>query len=268
GKIPEAEVSRILETALEKGIDTLDTASAYGESEKILGNFARSRAAGKFKVISKLSGCDNSQVDGIFHRTLDNLGMEKIGGYLIHDFGSYKKDKKIWDKLVEFKKAGKVEKIGFSLYYPRELDALLGHCPGIDIVQIPYSVFDRRFERYLPILKLMGVEVHARSVFLQGLAFKDAETLDAHFAKAKDKIERLSRLARETGASIASLCAGFVMSNKLIDKVIVGVDSLEHLIEMTTVSAKDIISDRAMKVLEDLKIDDEEIVLPFNWKNS
>jgi len=268
GRIPKAEAFEILKKAFEVGIDTIDTAPLYGDSEKILGDFARSCGCRKFKIISKLSKCKSSQAEEIFQKTLDDLGTKRIDGYLIHDFESYKNDKKIWETLSGLRKTGKVEKIGFSLYYPHELDYLMSDCPGIDIVQIPFSVFDQRFEQYLPILKAMKIEIHARSVFLQGLVFKDADTIDDYFEKAKSKIKRLNHLSHETGKSILSLCIGFVISNKFIDKVVIGIDSLEHLIELTTAGLKGVACDKDIRAMSGLRIDDEDIVIPSKWRFS
>jgi len=266
GKIPRAEVFEILESALKSGIDTIDTASSYGDSEEVIGEFIRSNRS-TFKIISKLPGCRHPEVGDIFESSLKKLGVPKIYGYLIHSFPSYKNDEKVWGELEDLQSAGKVKKIGFSLYSPDELEYLMGKKLKIDIVQVPFSVFDQRFERYLPGLKKMGVEIHARSIFLQGLVFKKPDNLDGYFKKIRDKIECLNRLTGELGIPIVSLCTGFVMANGCIDKAVVGVDSLQNFIEIEK-STKDFIGEKTVEALSGLRMEDEDIVLPFNWKLS
>lgn len=265
GKVPRPEVFDILQYARDSGIDTIDTAYSYGQSEEIIGEFIKSNK-NTFKIISKLPECEHSNVGGLLKSSLRKLGVSGIYGYLVHCFPGYKKDEKIWNELENLRFAGKVKKIGFSLYSPDELEYLINKNLKIDIVQLPFSVFDQRFEQYLPGLKESGIEVHARSVFLQGLVFKNPDNLGMHFKKITDKVKKLNRLAGELGVSVVSLCAGFVMANKYIDKVLIGVDSLQNFIEITEASTKDFIEEKTIKAISGLRIEDEDIILPFNWK--
>ena len=264
GKIPRSEAFEILESALRSGIDTIDTASSYGDSEEVIGGFMRSNK-NTFKIISKLPDCGHPEVIGIFETSLRKLGVSEIYGYLIHGFPSYKNDGKIWDELEDLRLAGKIKKLGFSLYSPGDLQHLMNSGLRFDIVQLPFSVFDQRFEQYLPGLKKTGVEVHARSVFLQGLVFKKPDNLDKYFNKIRNKIFGLNRLADELGTSVVSLCIGFVMANKYIDKVVVGVDSLQNFAEIAEWDAKGFIKEETVKAISGLRIEDEDIVLPFKW---
>jgi len=264
GKIPRSEAFEILESARRSGIDTIDTASSYGDSEEVIGGFIRSNK-NTFKIISKLPDCGHSEVVDIVETSLRKLGVSEIYGYLIHSFPAYKRDGKIWDELEDLRLAGKIKKLGFSLYSPDELQHLMNSRLKFDIVQLPFSVFDQRFEQYLPGLKRTGVEVHSRSVFLQGLVFKKPDDLDKYFNKIRNKIVELNRLADKSGTSIVSLCIGFVMANKYIDKVVVGVDSLQNFTEITEWDAKGSINEETVKAISDLRIEDEDIVLPFKW---
>lgn len=264
GKIPKEEVFNILSKAIEFGIDTIDTAYDYGESEKIIGDFLRS-VRYKFKIISKLPKCKYGKVEQIFESSLNNLGLYMIYGYLIHSFESYKKDKRIWNEVKKLKNVGKIGRIGFSLYYPQELEYLFEHKVYFDIVQVPYSIFDQRFEPYFIELKRRNIEVHVRSVFLQGLVFKGLDELDYRFLKIKPKIVFLHSLSRELNLPISIICLGFVLLNN-VDKVVLGIDSKKNLIENITqlkyISKINLVYEK----LKELKEDDENIILPINWK--
>jgi aryl-alcohol dehydrogenase-like predicted oxidoreductase len=265
GKIPEKDAYRILNKSVYFGINTVDTARQYGESENVIGNFLK-LTGHKFKIISKLPDCKYDEVKGIFRHSLNELGLEKIYAYLIHNFKSYRKEVLIWDEIKKLKNDGKIEKAGFSLYYPQELEYLLKHKVDFDMVQVPYSIFDQRFENYFLELKQRNIDVYVRSVFLQGLLFKKPDSLANRFYKIKNKIIFLLDTSKKIKAPISLLCLGFVLFNKNIDKVIFGVDKEEDLIENLTQLKK---LDKIHQVYESLKAlreDDENIILPFKWK--
>jgi aryl-alcohol dehydrogenase-like predicted oxidoreductase len=264
GIIPENEVFEILEFAYDNGIDTLDTAYLYGKSEEVLGKFF-SQYHIDFKVISKLPDCSASEVRNIVDTSLKRLNRNKLYGYLIHNFKFFKQDIQLFKSLREVKTTRKIKKIGFSLYYPGEVEFLfeLGIIP--DIVQIPYSVFDQRFNSVLSLLKEHNVEVHCRSVFLQGLVFKGASELESKFNKIFDKLNTLHDIAQKSSLPVSILCLNFAVLNPFLDKVVIGVDSIENIKEnINALSYTKKVSDVYDDLLA-LREDDEKIILPFNW---
>lgn len=265
GKIPEKEVFEILYEASRSGIDTLDSAYAYGDSEAVIGNFIR-ESKKDFKIVSKSPKCEIKEMESIFNSSLEQLGINSFYGYLIHSFDHYRKFPEIWNKLEKLKSKEKIEKIGFSLYYPSELDYILENKLNIDIIQVPYSIFDQRFAQYFQELKNKDVEIHVRSIFLQGLVFRNPGELDNYFTRIKEKLVNLNSLSIERNIPIAALCLNFAALNRFVDKVVVGVDSLENLREIF--SSLDYHRDvqNIESKLSLFKEDDENIILPFNWK--
>lgn len=266
GKIPYSEVLEISKFAYENGIDTLDTAYSYGESEEILGK-AISNNSLKFNIISKLPNVENEKdVESIFYKTLERLKQKKIYGYLFHSFETFKNHEYIFDIFQKLKHSKKIEKIGFSLYYPSEIDYLFENNIDFDIVQIPYSIFDQRFENYFPLLKERDIEIHVRSVFLQGLFFKKPEELNGNFTSIKEEIKAINRISKNMDTTIASICLKFALMNRNIDKVVVGVDSIENLKENLQGIKEKITDNKYYYLLKDMKVDDEKIILPLNWE--
>ncbi|HEY9206266.1 MAG TPA: aldo/keto reductase [Candidatus Methanoperedens sp.] len=264
GKIPKDEVFEILNKASENGIDTLDTAYLYGESETVIGEFIKIYN-NKFKLITKSPNCKVEQIEDLFDVSLKKLNINKIYGYLIHNFQHYKKDQKIWNILEKLKTENKIQKIGFSLYYPSELEYLLKKKLEIDIIQVPYSIFDQRFEPFFKDLQNRNVEIHVRSVFLQGLVFKNPDELDSYFSKIKEKMLRLNSVSIKHNIPIGALCLDFVILNDAIDKVVVGVESIENFKE--NISSLNYLTDVG-SILHELSLfkeDDENIILPVNW---
>lgn len=264
GKIPKKEVFEILKCSLCNGIDTLDTAYAYGDSERIIGEFNRENGA-NFKVVSKLPSCDLNEVEKLFAESLKRLNLDKIYGYLIHNFKSFSKNTQTWNVLKQLRTQGIVEKIGFSLYYPEEIEYLLENKIQVNIVQVPFSIFDQRFSQILPQLKERNIEVYVRSVFLQGLVFKSPDELRANFTKKKDKLLFLQSIAQEMNIPLSAICINFALLNNYIEKVVVGVDGIEHLQEdiraLTHQNAVENIYDKLIGLREN----NESMILPTNW---
>ena len=265
GKVPPKEVEAILDQARVAGIDMLDTAAAYGESEAIIGDYLK-RSKSTFNVISKLPKCLASEIDEFILKSLELLGLKQIYGCLVHDFASFMTDCSIWKSLQGFQAAGKIKKIGFSLYYPKELDYLLEKGIRFDLVQVPYNLFDQRFEGYFNDLQKRDVEVHIRSVFLQGLVFKKLEDLAPEFSSFENKLRRLHQLSAEHSLSVVNLCLNFCMTNKNIDRAVIGVDSLDNFIEIIKAAKETEKVKLLYRELEELKEDNENLLIPSNWE--
>lgn len=265
GKIPEKEVFEILYEASSSGIDTLDSAYAYGDSEAVIGNFIR-ESKKDFKIVSKSPKCEIEEMESIFDSSLKQLGINAFYGYLIHSFDHYRKYPEIWNILEKLKSNEKIEKIGFSLYFPSELEYILANNLNIDIIQVPYSIFDQRFAQYFQELKNKDVEIHVRSVFLQGLVFRNPDELDNYFTKIKEKLVNLKSLSIKQDIPVVAFCLNFAVLNRFIDKVVVGVDSLNNLKQI--VSSLDYQRDvqNIISKLSVFKEEDENLILPFNWK--
>ncbi len=265
GKIPKKEVFKILDYAATQQIDTLDTASVYGDSECIIGEYFK-KNDDKFKVVSKCSAKDSDSAEVCLQKSLNHLSIKKIYGYLIHNFDSYVKNPDFYSDLLNLKYNGKIEKTGFSLYYPQEVEYLLNEHVPFDLLQVPYSIFDQRFARFFPLLKQHHVEIHVRSIFLQGLMFKYPGELNGKFDKIRVKLQELKSIAHGNNIMISTLCINFAALNKYIDNVIVGVDDLQNLKE----NIDALHHQQRVKCIYDkllrLREDDEQIILPFNWE--
>jgi len=262
GQVPYNEVFAILDKAVNSGIDVIDTAYAYGDSQKIIGEYVRSKRP-SLKIVTKISKEDN------FDTSIDGLeGILGIKPYavLFHSFGDYKENINRLKLLIKKKEKGIIKKVGFSLYYPKDLKYILDNNIHSDVVQIPYSVFDRRFEELFPETKKRGIEIHVRSVFLQGIVFKNPETILKESLKIlKNKIKDLQNMSNRIGVSVSNICTAFASENKYIDNVLVGVDSLENLNEILRYKEKkEIVLENNEELLK-LKENNESVLLPFNW---
>jgi len=260
GRVKENDVKEILTYALRKGIDLIDTAYSYGESEVILGKFDDLE---QFKVVSKFP----KDLDpGIaINKSLKRLRIKHFYGYLCHHFEFLKSDLGVWQRVVDLKDRGLTRKVGFSLYFLEELDFLLEKSVDFDLVQVPYNIFDRRFERYFCALKDKDVEIHVRSVFLQGLFFIETDKLPTFFDPVREKIKRLHWISYELGVPLEKLLLSWALSNECVDRVIIGVDSFDQFKKNTDLD--DSIVEKVKAIDWDcFKEDDKRIILPIKWR--
>lgn len=256
GRPSKEAVKGILAAASKGGITTLDTSSAYGNSEEILGDCITPTE--RFKIVSKYPKGETSVVE-MFNGSLQRLKVDKLYGYLLHHFEVYKNNPAVWNEFVDLKESGKVSKIGFSLYSPEELEIILENKSSFDLIQVPFNIFDRKFLPYIKELHERGIEIHVRSTFLQGLFFMDRNALPEKLAPLRENLLQLDDYSKKTGLSISEIALNFNLHNPYIDGVLIGVDNVSQLqINLSSVKDKPI----------DLEIDvkEKELLNPVNWK--
>lgn len=255
GRPNKEAVIGILAAAAKGGIDTLDTSSAYGNSEEILGECTTPEEG--FKIVSKYPKGETNVAE-MFNGSLNRLKVKQLYGYLLHHFEVYKHNPKVWDEFVALKESGKVQKIGFSLYSPEELDFILIKKAPFDLIQVPFNIFDKKFFPYMKNLHENGVEIHVRSTFLQGLFFKDRGTLPEKLKPMKKYLLQLDDYSKATGLSISEITLNYNLQNPYIDGVLIGVDNVSQL-HMNLSSVKNTPIDIELDVKE------QELLNPVNW---
>lgn len=255
GRPSEEAVKGILREASKGAITTLDTSSAYGNSEEILGECITPEEG--FKIVSKYPNGE-TPVAEMFNGSLKRLKVKQLYGYLLHHFEVYKNNPKVWNEFVALKDSGKVQKIGFSLYTPEELRFILDNKSPFNLIQVPFNIFDKKFLPYMKELHDKGVEIHVRSTFLQGLFFKDRESLPEKLKPMKKYLLQLDEFSKKSGLSISEIALNYNLQNPYIDGVLIGVDNVEQL-RMNLASVKDTPIDIEVDVKE------KELLNPSNW---
>ncbi|MBQ0096548.1 MAG: aldo/keto reductase [Bacteroidales bacterium] len=256
GRPGENDVRDILRRAADEGISLLDTSSAYGDAEQVLGRCIG--GSSPFGIVSKYPA-GYGKVEDVFRATLHRLGTDRLYGYLLHHFSVFRENPAVWDDFLRIRESGLCRKIGFSLYEPEELEIILDSKVDFDLLQIPRNVFDRKFDPYLAQLNGRGVEIHVRSTFLQGLFFKDRDTLPEKLLPLRPYLLQLDEFAAENGMSMAQLALGYNIGNPYINGVLIGVDNVEQL--MANVQAA-VITD----VKPDIRVKEEYLLSPVNWQ--
>lgn len=262
GQVPLEEVCNILKIAEAGGVKTLDTSAGYGQSELVLGK-AMKESQTHFNIVSKYPKTDRG-VKETFMESLRQLGVESVYGYLVHLFKCYEDNPSIFDEMTALKREGKIERIGFSLYSVDQLQLLLDKKVGFDILQFPYNIFDRQFEQYMPQLVDMGVEIHTRSAFLQGLFFKDVNTLPDKLIPLKPYLEKLHQYSDKEGVSIEQIAFGYVLANDYVKGALIGVDNHAQLEANLNVASQQL-KQKDIDFIKSLVIKEKELLNPVNW---
>lgn len=245
GKTPSGEVARILADAHDAGLRLLDTASLYGESEEALG---RAFPAGHaFRIVTKtpkftrgFSAAEARTLEDTFAASLRKLGVPRVYGLLAHQaddlLGSG--GDRFLDTLLELKARGLVEKVGASIYSPAQVDGLLA-LGRPDLIQVPFNVLDQRLLRggQLRALQDAGVEVHARSVFLQGVILAGPGSLPAHLSALEPVLVRFRAAAAACRLSPIQAALAFACGRAEVSTCLVGVVNRAQLAEIVAAAA-------------------------------
>lgn len=263
GQVSFDEANKIIAFAKKSNVIFVDTSYAYGSSEVVLGLILSGYPQGSFNIISKFPRTDKS-VYNVFRESLGRVRQGKLYGYMVHHFDFYRENPTIWNEFLELKERDLVQKIGFSIYDIKELEYLLDNNVEFDLLQFPYNIFDRRFAPYLSVLKKLGVEIHTRSVFLQGLFFKEISTLPAKLLPLRLYLSELHNYCINYSINVGELALRFVANNPFIDKVLVGVENVKQLNENVN-NCDYSLSDKDMSFVSSIDIMETDLLNPVNW---
>lgn len=266
GQIPLAEARAIVDRARGVGIKTIDTAIGYGASEDCLGAIGVS----DFKVVSKLPAVPDGCLDveqwvvGQFNQSIARLGVHGLYGLLLHRPHQLMGDcgKQLYKALQGLKSAGRVQKIGYSVYSPNDLADVLPSFP-CDLVQAPLSLVDRRLVQsgWASQLHGLGIELHVRSAFLQGLLLLGRQDLPVHFGTWRTLFDRWHDwLERDGNQRAIAACLAFPLSIPEVDRVVIGTDGLAQFGELV-----DALHDPLPSAFPDIASNDIRLINPSLW---
>ncbi len=263
GQLSEQEAAACLDLAEAAGVDTLDTARAYG-SEDVLGRLG---AAARFRIVTKVGKLGETPASDVrrgVEASLTALRAEHVHGVLMHDAGDLAGDRgpAVWQELERLVREGLVGKVGVSVYTPEEAAALAARFP-IGILQAPFSVFDQRMHASGAFRRLAAqkVEIHVRSIFLQGFALADPAVLPARLAPYQGLLETYRAIAARHGLTPLELAVATVRDNSAIDRVVVGVNGLAHFKEILDAWSRPSVSVN----VSECAVEDPLLVNPATW---
>ena len=242
------ESGNILRLAVGAGVSELDTARAYGHSEELIGRFLKSGWGDRTTVTTKLSPlegfsphdtatCVKKAAEKSLFDSLSALGLHRLECVLLHRVEHWY----LWDGVVaellsDWRKQGRIVKLGVSVQTPDELKYVLSRAGTFQKVQMPLNILDHRWETMAADINRArvdhGLQICARSALLQGLLPSEDEDKwrIARVDNAKDIIEWLRHAAAtHASGSVPRLCLDWLRSVPWVDAAVVGVDSVSQL---------------------------------------
>lgn len=264
GIVPYSECEKIIETARVNGVKKLDTAYTYGKSEETLGQIGVS----DFEVISKLPEINENTNDVrsfVFEsveKSLEKLKVKKLYGLLLHRPTDLIKSHgdKLYDTLLQLRESSLVDKIGISVYEPEEINRYEHY--NFDLIQFPMNPFDVRFyeSKAIENLSNQGLEIHVRSIFLQGLLLMSKEDRKPYFKKWEGNWNTWHSYLEEQKISALEACLGFISKFHQISNWVIGVNSFNQFEEIMYVT-------QSLKKLEYKMFpeSDVELLNPVHW---
>lgn len=265
GALSDDELRSIAQLALDRGIRVLDTSPFYGSAEaRIQGVVA---PLGELSVVTKFALPDGDQTGvptSLVSDRAERLHPARLAGLLFHRVDDLRDPRvhEAWAVLTQAHAAGLVGKIGASIYSSDDLEAALTTLPGINLLQLPGSVVDRRLLAH-PLLERFhneGGTIHVRSAYLQGLLLSEPDKLPSQFRALALTLNALRAAAREQNMSVASLLLGYLKHHPMVDGVVVGALSKAELQETLDAWERAVTPDIELPDLPD------EILDPRLWR--
>jgi aryl-alcohol dehydrogenase-like predicted oxidoreductase len=255
-------IGQILKRLKKSKIFYIDTAQAYGKSEIKLGKFSLK----KFNIITKVNYSQKNNkaiTNEDILKSLKNLSIKKFYAVLVHNTDIFKTTlgRQLYDTLNELKKKKIINKIGYSINSPIELDNYFKKFKP-DIIQAPLNVFDQRLvsSGWLKKLHKNKVEIHARSIFLQGLLLFKKNNLPKKFTIYRNDLIKWYEFLKKHKLNQLEGCLEFAYCQKYISKIILGVDSPKQLNQILNIKLKKTKID-----FSTLKSNKKKLISPSLW---
>jgi len=266
GKVSLQDGLKILECAFDNGIEILDSAEAYGNAHEVIGMFHNENPNKIFKVITKLPNQINDDILEKVDGYLKELNVTQLETLMFHSYKSYKDNIDNFDVLKRLKSEKKIKSLGVSVYTNDEIESVILN-QNIDIIQLPFNLFDNINLRndILEKAKSKGKIIHTRSALLQGLFFKDKNDSNEIVQNLKNELTLLSRISKRDNASISELALSYCLQQKTIDNVLIGVDSLNQLLDnIDTVNYS--LKQKTIASINTIKVKNIDFLNPSLWK--
>ncbi len=246
GRPDEASAIALVSEALRRGVDSIDTARAYGEAEHVIGKSVR--AFGDVRVITKLdptvelaASASRAQVrqtvDASVFRSCRELGLSRLSVLLLHRWHQrHNHAEAIWERLLELRAEGVINELGASVSTPEEAHAALAE-EQITHLQLPFNLLDHRWHAAGVPEAARGqpeVTVHARSVLLQGILPAAAEVWPrVPVVTSHEVVSLLEGLCQHFGLPTRlDLALAYARSQRWINSLVVGVERREQLLDL------------------------------------
>lgn len=238
--LSEDAAVRLLNNALDSGIDFFDTARIYGNSEEIIGKAFKERR-NEVILCTKCRHLRDShgelpkdlEIDNIiessFYESLERLQTDYVDIFMLHQVDKdILENDYVSDTFLRLKKEGKVRTTGISTYTVEETEGAIEL--GIwDVIQLPFNLMDQRQMSLFTKASEKGIGIVVRSVLLKGLLSDRGKSLHPALEKVEKHITNYNELLEKTNYNLPTLATKFALSFPEVSAVLVGIDKKEYL---------------------------------------
>ena len=268
------QAATILNSALDLGINFLDTARAYGDSEEFIGRALMGRRHEYILATKIASESINDLTDSQLCRrveqslltSLSKLRTDYVDILLIHSASSemLAECSKLLACMRDFVRRGMVRFVGASVYDEAGLVAISQG--GFDMLQIAYSALDRRPEELLlPLAEEQGMALVARSVLLKGVLSDRYRKLPIELNSLAAAAARLEEIACESGMSLPELAYRYVQAGSVVS--LCGTCHLHELKTAIDCVARGPLDPDVIARVRTVIVVDSHQLNPGNWLN-
>lgn len=261
-QLPRETVFGILDQASRLGITILDSADAYGVAQELIGSYHQS-ANFRFRINTKFTGVGD--IREALNKTLEQSSAGKVRVCFYHSFREYRDQPALKDMLSALKEENRIEYIGVSLYTPEEMEIAIDD-PQIDVIQLPFNLLDNRSRRgrLISRAKEQNKTIQVRSVFLQGLFFRDPALLPDLLMPLQPLILDIRNISRQYGLSVQELSLRYANAWDDIDEIVIGVDTPEQLVANVNAMSHPL-PEEAIRAIDTIRVAETGLLYPFNW---
>lgn len=279
GKPNKEEAINILKRAVESGIVCFDTASSYGDSEQIIGEFLKQLdSRDRIKISTKIKSMRAKNKYDLKHsifyqvnQSLQHLGVDTLDFCLLHDIKdltTYGVDLiDVYQELIDKKL---IRQFGVSTYYPKDIDLCLNY-NIISVIQVPFNIFDYRLikNKALNRLREKGVTIHSRSTYLQGLLLMDHKEIPSHLSCVIPYLKILEKECNNLNLSKIQTAFCYVRDNPYIDNFFIGCETLDQLNKTVELNNSHRLPIAVINQLgSKFSVIQDNILNPYLWKSN
>lgn len=266
GQPPKTLAIKILEYAQSKGVRLLDSAVDYGSALDVIGEYHRKHPP--FSLICKFRFSEQAKISRAVDEVLYRTNSDQLDVVMFHRPEEALGRIEYVMELCDIKKSGKIRALGVSVYSVQDLISI-SKINEIDVIQTPFNLLDNlsHREKAFTEAKSNGKIIHVRSIFLQGLFFKNPETLPDKLKPLSSGLKLIREISSSFNVSVEALALQYALRSSYVSGVLFGVETLEQLKENFR-AADELVPDEALKAVNEIHVENVELLSPVNWFRS
>ncbi len=273
----DTDATRLIQHAIEQGINFFDTARDYGNSEEILGRALRSERQ-NLLIATKISCHDAGgkllpkstlvqHMSDSLHTSLSLLQTDYVDLLMLHNATvELLENSPALETLRSFQAQGKARYLGASTYGLEAPRIAIGK--PFDALQVAFNILDQRMaDEIFPLATAAGIGVIVRSVFLKGALTPSIDYFPPHLGRLKTYSEAVKQGAAKSKPAMNRIEAAlkFVLAQAEISTALLGTRDIAELDFALAVARGEILSADLLARFKELRCDEPDLLDPSRW---